>query len=135
MNKRSFILALVATAVAAVMAAKHMRQEAVAPPTTYEERTAGPALYLFLNDRDHDADCERVYGAFEAAKAGLPAGFEAKRVDVERESTLAEKLGVRMLPTILLIDRNGAVTDRVEGEGEEAESKVRELVSRISRGK
>lgn len=136
MNKRSLILALVATAVAAVMTAKHLRRhEAASPPITQTGQSTTPGLYLFLDDRDHDAGCERVYAAFEAAKTGLPAGFGARRVDAEHEPGLAKKLGVRMLPTILLVGRDGAVTDRVEGEGEEAESKVRGLVSRIPREK
>lgn len=136
MNKRSLILALTAAVAAAVLAAKHVRRhEALAPQGAQSGKPAGPGLYLFLDERDHDAGCERVYDAFEAAKKELPSGFGAMRVDAERQPDIAEKLGVRMLPTILLIGRDGAVSGRIEGEGDEAVGKVHELVSRIPRGK
>lgn len=136
MNKRSLILALVTTAVAGVLAAKHLRRhETPALRIAPEGQQAGPALYLFLDDRDHDAGCERVYAAFETAKTELPPGYDARRIDVELEPGLAEKFGVRMLPTILLVGSGGAVTGRVEGEGDEAQSKLRELVSRIPRSR
>lgn len=134
MNKRGLILALVAAAVAAVLTAKHFRrQESSSPSIARAGQPAGPAFYLFLDDRDHDADCERVYAAFEAARKGLPPGFGARRIDVEHEPGLAEKFGVRMLPTILIVGRDGTVSGRVEGEGDEAASKLRELVSRLPR--
>lgn len=136
MNKRSLILALTAAVVSAVLAAKHVRRhEALAPQVAPRSKPPGPALYLFLDDRDHDAGCERVYDAFEAAKKELPSGFVAMRVDAERQPDIAQKLGVRMLPTILFVGWDGAVVGRVEGEGDEVVSKVHELVSRISRGK
>ena len=131
-NRRIAILAAVTAAVAAVLAAKHLRrQEGAASPAGPTQRPGRPALYLFLDERDHDAGCERVYAAFERAKAGLPAGVDASRVDAERDPALAKRLGVRMLPTILLVDTEGAVAGRIEGEGDEVDGKLRELVSRL----
>lgn len=134
-NRKSLVLAAVATAVAGVLAVKQSRRRV--PPASSDaqvERLGRAGLYLFLDDRDHDAGCERVYAAFEAAKAGLPADFETRRVDVEREPALAAHFGVKMLPTILIVGRDGAIQGRVEGEGEEAEARLRESVSRLLRG-
>ena len=135
MNRKALILAVMTTAVAVVLTAKHLRRHETAPPAVVQRESSGtPALYLFLDDRDHDAGCERVYSAFDQARAGLPSGFEARRVDAEKESALAKRLGVRMLPTILLVGRDGTVAGRIEGEGEDAEKKFRELVAHLLRG-
>lgn len=123
--------ALVAAAIAVVLVAKQRRRSAAVPPAAATVRSTGPMLYLFLDGRDHDADCERVYAAFDAARKRLPRGVAAERVDVDHGTSLAKRFGVRVLPTVLLTGPSGAVVGRVEGEGDEAVSRVLNLVSRI----
>lgn len=132
MNRRALILAAMTVAVAAVLLAKHRRHES-APEPSVAASSRKAALYLFFDDRDHDEGCEQVYAAFEKAKLTLPADYEARRVDVGHEQALAEKFGVRMLPTILAADTDGRVTGRVEGEGDDIASRLRDLVARLPR--
>lgn len=130
MTRKTLILAATAAAAALVLSAKLMRRPPAAVAPAAQSRTAaGPTLYLFLDDRDHDAGCEGVYAAFERERAALPPGVAAARVDVGRDPELAKRLGVRLLPTILLVGADGAEAGRVEGEGEEVEGRLRHLVA------
>ena len=134
MNRRILILGAMTAAVAGVLSIKHFRRpDDVSLNRGPAQQVPRPGLYLFFDDRDHDAGCEGVYAAFEKAKAGLPAGFESARFDIQREPARAENLGVRMLPTILLIRPDGTVAARIEGEGDEVYGKLRELISRLSK--
>lgn len=130
MTRKTLILAATAAAAALVLSAKHLRRPAAEAPPAAPARKAGEStLYLFLDDRDHDAGCESVYAAFERERAGLPRGVVSVRVDARRDPELAKRLGVRMLPTILLVGPDGAVAERVEGEGGEVEGRLRRLAA------
>lgn len=86
----------------------------------------GPAVYLFLNERDQDSGCQSMYSVYESGKKKLPKGVKTGRLDVNdsKNESIFKKFDVRLLPTVLFLNKKGEVTKKVMGEGSEVEDQL-----------
>ncbi len=127
-RQKGIILALTALAVAGVLIAKGHFGSKV-PVGGDNSPMATPAVYLFLDESDQDGGCRRIYSLFEDARSTLPPGVHAARVNVNEDNGLVGKFGVRVLPTVVFVDKTGKVVERIEGEGPEVETRLRSALA------
>ncbi len=89
-----------------------------------ETKKSDLTAYLFLNAKDQDSGCSRIYSLFQSEM--LPAGAKKVKVDIGSEDqSLFKKYNVLVLPTILIVDAKEMVQGRIEGEGSEVEEKIK----------
>lgn len=91
------------------------------------ESASGPAVYLFLNEKDQDSGCKSLYSIYETSRGQLPKGTKTERLDVndKKNEPLFKKYDVRILPTVLFVKKGGKVTKQVVGEGAEIEQQLK----------
>ena len=89
--------------------------------------SVGPAVYLFLNEKDQDSGCKYLYSIYEGSKAGLPKGVKTARLDVNdtKNEPLFKRFDVRILPTVLFVNGKGEATKKIFGEGADTEKQLK----------
>lgn len=89
---------------------------------------SGPTVYLLLNEKDQDSGCQSLYSIYESSKTSLPKGIKTARLDVndKKNEALFKKFDVRILPTVLFVNKNGKVTKKLVGEGPEIEKELKD---------
>lgn len=93
-----------------------------------DESANGPAVYLLLNEKDQDSGCQSNYSIYESSKAKLPKGTKTARLDVndKKNEPIFKKYDVRILPTVLFINKSGKVAKQIVGEGPEIEKQLKD---------
>lgn len=128
-NKKNVILALVVLALAGVLVTKLLLKTPFASSVKQAVDSTGPAIYLFLNEKDQDAGCRNIYSLFESNKKSLPPEVKTARLDINADQTLFETFDVRILPTILFVNKKGEIKHKIEGEGDEVTEKIKDAFS------
>ncbi len=112
-------LAVVVLAIAGIVAFKATRSTSPTPTGKSAVASASrPAVVLVADGREADSDCGcgRIIRRVRAAKT---AGIAVEEFGPD-DAGAARRYGVAVVPTVLILDGNGKVIARREGESSEA---------------
>lgn len=133
LNKgKILILILIVCSVCGVLIAKYVSQNKIYQSSGQDMLSFNPpAIYLFLDERDQDPECQVIYNLFEQKRNQLSEGIQTARLDVKGDQTLFRKFMIRVLPTVLFIDENGQVAKKIEGEGHKVEVQLKNAFDQV----
>ncbi len=103
-------IGVVAVAVVAVLAYKGLQPRAAAPSAA-----ASPTLIMVADPAEADSKCG-CGEIIRAVRAAAAKGVAVRESAPGSDPSLEKKYGISVTPTVLLLDRAGAVTTRFEGE-------------------
>ena len=130
MIAKRIALAAVVIAVAGIVAFKAQRNTTPTPTRTSAVALASrPAVVLVADGREADSDCGcgRIIRRVRAAKGAGIAVEEFGPDDAEA----ARRYGVTVVPTVLVLDGEGKVTARREGESSEVLAAISADLSKL----
>ena len=128
------VVVLAVIAIVAVKAASPGPASAGGPPTTASAaaRARRSAIVLVADAREADSDCGcgRIIRRVREAKAHGVAVNEVAPDDVDA----ARRYGVTVVPTVVLLDADGRVVTRREGESAEILATISADLARLESG-
>ncbi len=115
MIKKVVGIGAIAAVAAGIVVYKSVSRSYPPPP---QAATVAPRVLLFadLGEEDEGCGCGQIIRMFKAASA---KGAPVRQVDPERDKPTAAQYGVTVGPTVIVLDSNGAVAERLVGESDE----------------
>lgn len=115
--------------IVAAMAGWNLWQE---PATNNEQiitQVEGPAVILFKGD--NSGDCRAIYKIVNDAE--IRYGDKITFIDTgwSEDNPLIKKYQIRFLPTVVFVDQDNIEVDRIVGEGETVEQKLKQRLDQI----
>lgn len=84
-----------------------------------------PAVVMFFDSHDRDAECAAIYAAFDSIAQGTHANLSFFKVD--KDSEMFNRYRITVLPTVVRFSAEGTERQRIEGEGDTALHGIRSL--------
>ena len=110
----------------AVLSVLAVFASANAGPASKTGTPSGGTIYLFHDPQDQDAECRAIYSLVDQAEKRYAGHMKVLRPDVENERDLARRLGVVVLPTVVILDAKGNPKEKIAGEGEAVERRLQQ---------
>ncbi len=93
-------------------------------------QVTGPAVILFRGD--NSPSCRAIHQLVDEAEQRYKQKITFKQFDWSADNPLIEQYQVRFLPTVLLIDQQGKVVDRIIGESPAVQAKQKKRLTQLS---
>lgn len=93
-------------------------------------QVTGPAVILFRGD--NSPSCQVIYRLVDEAEQRYNKQVSFQQFDWSANNPLIEHYQVRFLPTVLLIDRQGKVVDRIIGESPAVQAKLKNRLAQLT---
>ena len=140
--KRGAILMVVAVALGGVLWFKSQASEEVVPvqsvaPTASAqdaEEAPGASLLLFADPREAESSCGCAEVIRLARSAGGAPSIGFREIDTRERQPESKRYGVRVSPTVIILDEDGIEMARFEGESPDVILKLREALSSLKDG-
>lgn len=130
------ILIVVAIAVTGILVYKFQGNTEQATVTNLKDTAANQKVfYLFHYPGDQSAGCRAIYALADGAERELQGRVKVLRPNVETETTLVEKYKIRVIPTIVITSPDGTEQERIEGEGPQASSRIKDAIAKLKESK
>lgn len=128
MKTRWVGVALVVVAAVGLVAYKEHRSRVSTTPVTQGQSSDKPEIVLVVDPREADTadNCAEI---IRLVRAAAKRGVTVREFSPNSESPLLKQYRVLTIPTVLILDRDGNVASRYEGE---ESSTVQQIQNRLS---
>ncbi len=96
-----------------------------------QRTTAHPRVLLVADFHEADADGDACAEIIQAVRAAQARGIPVQELSPDSKSGLLTRYHVLTIPTVLILNRDGQVVSRFEGESPEAVAEVRSQIQNL----
>ena len=131
MKTRWVGVAMVVMVAVGLVAYKEHRSRVSNSPGTQGQPSDKPDVVLVVDPRDADTadNCAEI---IRLVRAAAKRGVTVQELSPNTESPLLKQYKVLTIPTVLILDHDGAVASRYEGEGSSTLQQIRNGLARLA---
>ena len=132
MRTRWVGVVLVVIAAIGIVAYKQQRVRRAGGQSTPELWSSKPEIVLVVDPREADSKGDNCAEIIRLVRAAGGRGAKIQELSPESESPLLKQYRILSVPTVLILDRDGNVVSRYEGEESSTVHQIRDRLANLS---
>ena len=123
---------LVVIAAAGIVIYKEHRSREASPPVTQSASSTKPDIILVADLREADQPGDNCAEIIRLVREAGRRGVKVEQLPLDSDSPLLKQYHILTNPTVLILDREGKVVSRYEGESGSTVKEIRDRLASLS---